>query len=319
MNNEFSDEISVLQSIYQDECTIQESINNINQLPQHIQLQYNQQNNQDNSNNLPIHVLDITVYSKHTLCTIYIRYYTPNTYPYSQLYYTLYYNDQHDNITDLVDDSNTSQLLNIDIEHIKQSIQVIQDEYVDQVRIYNITEYVKQHINDNINTTTIQQHDVADNNDAEFSTEHMNESSNVHQQTQQQRQQQSTTEYTIYTGDPITEKHSTFQSHVCTVYSIDDVNNVLSQLYANNKIARATHNMYAYSITMNDNTQYIHSNDDGETGSGRILYELLVQCKCVNTLVVVSRWYGGILLGSQRFALIKEAANKTLRQYGFVK
>jgi putative IMPACT (imprinted ancient) family translation regulator len=57
------------------------------------------------------------------------------------------------------------------------------------------------------------------------------------------------------------------------------------------------------------------SNDDGEDGAGIRLSQLLQLRKEMNVLVVVSRWYGGIHLGSKRFAHIVSAAQTVLTQY----
>jgi len=45
--------------------------------------------------------------------------------------------------------------------------------------------------------------------------------------------------------------------------------------------------------------------------------QVLEQSGAVNVLVVVSRWYGGINLGSDRFKHIMKAAWELLRAQGF--
>lgn len=52
----------------------------------------------------------------------------------------------------------------------------------------------------------------------------------------------------ISTGDPFEDRKSTFQAHVAEVHSREETMRVLRQLLSNNKIARATHNIYAYRI-----------------------------------------------------------------------
>ena len=52
----------------------------------------------------------------------------------------------------------------------------------------------------------------------------------------------------IITGTTVEDRRSTFQAHVAVVHSRADVDAVLAQLMRNNKIARATHNIYAYRI-----------------------------------------------------------------------
>merc|ERR1712176_887878 len=58
-----------------------------------------------------------------------------------------------------------------------------------------------------------------------------------------------------------------------------------------------------------------HDNDDdGEDGAGRRLAHLLEMRHDVNVLVLVSRWYGGVLLGPKRSAHITNVARELLVQ-----
>jgi putative IMPACT (imprinted ancient) family translation regulator len=52
--------------------------------------------------------------------------------------------------------------------------------------------------------------------------------------------------------------------------------------------------------------------DDGEDGAGSKLSHLLQVRKEVNVLVLVSRWFGGIQLGSKRFVHIAKVAGDLL-------
>lgn len=57
-----------------------------------------------------------------------------------------------------------------------------------------------------------------------------------------------------------------------------------------------------------------HDNDDdGEDAAGSRLAHLLEMRKDDGVIVVVSRWYGGILLGPKRFAHITNVARKLLQ------
>lgn len=86
---------------------------------------------------------------------------------------------------------------------------------------------------------------------------------------------------------------------------------VLSKLLENNKIARATHNIYAWSTTIEKNGRKIRAHDcedDGEIGAGPKLAHLVEMMKVDNLIVVVTRWYGGIHLGPDRFRHINKVA-----------
>ena len=58
--------------------------------------------------------------------------------------------------------------------------------------------------------------------------------------------------------------------------------------------------------------------DDGETHAGSRMLHLLEILECQNILVVVSRWYGGIQLGPDRFKHINNAAKNVLEIAGIV-
>ena len=58
--------------------------------------------------------------------------------------------------------------------------------------------------------------------------------------------------------------------------------------------------------------------DDGESAAGGRLLHLLQVVGAQDVVVVVSRWYGGILLGPARFTHINNAARKLLDQCGYI-
>lgn len=300
MNQQQIDEFNVLHSIYDTDFTPPQSIHST-ELPVHIQ--YTGDNIQAHTN---LNVITINV---HHDPLIYIKYYVPYNYPAQQLYYTIIYNNQDSNsIIDLFDEHvNTNVLLNIDRQHIIQLVNDIQSNIVHGVQIYDITECIKQYL------TTIDIHRNHHNVAVESAKPAVSSSRRL--SAPYASSPAKTKHYSIYTGDAITEKRSTFQAHCCTITNMNDIQCILDQLYANNKIKRATHNMYAYIIQQSDNTELSDCNDDGESGSGRVLLELLYKLHCYNTIIIVSRWYGGIHLGSTRFTLISSVANTVLQQY----
>ena len=50
----------------------------------------------------------------------------------------------------------------------------------------------------------------------------------------------------------------------------------------------------------------------GQPRAGRLLLEQLRKGNIVNKLVCVSRWYGGVKMGKQRFELIRKQAQSVL-------
>ncbi|XP_038124360.1 protein IMPACT isoform X1 [Cyprinodon tularosa] len=120
-------------------------------------------------------------------------------------------------------------------------------------------------------------------------------------------------------GNPITDRRSTFQPHLAPVVTPTQVKMVLEKLYENKKIASATHNIYAYRIYCEDKHSFLQDcEDDGETAAGGRLLHLLQILDVRNVMVVVSRWYGGILLGPDRFKHINNCARSVLMEEGYV-
>ncbi|KAK7873947.1 hypothetical protein R5R35_012957 [Gryllus longicercus] len=121
-------------------------------------------------------------------------------------------------------------------------------------------------------------------------------------------------------GEPITDRKSVFQGHAIYVERVEQVKKALEVLCSNRKIANATHNIYAYRIFKPDTKSYIQDcEDDGETQAGGRLLHLLQILNVKNVLVVVSRWYGGVHLGPDRFRHINNAARQVLCDANFIK
>ena len=79
------------------------------------------------------------------------------------------------------------------------------------------------------------------------------------------------------------------------------------------QIAKATHNIFAYRFTDADTGVCFHDNDDdGETAAGARLAEILRLMGADGVAVVVTRGFGGTLLGPARFRLINNCARRLL-------
>jgi hypothetical protein len=118
---------------------------------------------------------------------------------------------------------------------------------------------------------------------------------------------------TIAHGAPVVVQKSTFIAHVARVRSREDVESVLAELYQDGRIARATHNMRAYRFRDAASGATVADNDDdGEDAAGGRLAVLLEVMKAEDVLVVVTRWYGGVLLGPLRFKVINDTARQLI-------
>lgn len=136
----------------------------------------------------------------------------------------------------------------------------------------------------------------------------------------------------IIHGEPIVDRKSVFQAHACKVETVEQVGEVIKWLLSNPKIAKATHNIWAYRLFKEKNCTTLSEgsfpigydivsqdhNSDGETAAGSRLKHLLTITSAKNVFVMVSRWYGGIQLGPDRFRHINNAARQILEKSGFI-
>lgn len=129
----------------------------------------------------------------------------------------------------------------------------------------------------------------------------------------------------IYRGPPYHPPKSgpseRMVAHVAAVSSRDHVDWVWAELLLNDanssKVAKAAHNMVAYRYYDSERDCWVADNDDdGEKGAGSKLAALLEMSDARNVMVVVSRWFGGTLLGPSRFKYIAQVARDALEASG---
>ncbi|KAL1645700.1 hypothetical protein SLS58_003584 [Diplodia intermedia] len=122
-------------------------------------------------------------------------------------------------------------------------------------------------------------------------------------------------------SEPLTEKKSVFlgRAAACTG-GVDEAKRCIAHLLATDKkAARATHNITAWRIRGRAGAQYQDCDDDGEAAAGGRLLHLLQLMDAWDVVVVVTRWYGGVQLGPDRFRLINQAARDAVVAGGFVR
>jgi len=121
-------------------------------------------------------------------------------------------------------------------------------------------------------------------------------------------------------SDPFVEKKSVFVARVAHVNSPAEAKSYLHHLLATDKkVAKATHNITAWRIHGANDASYQDCDDDGETAAGGRLLHLMQLMDVWDVMVCVTRWYGGIQLGPDRFRLINSAARDAFVKGGFVK
>ncbi|KAF5017120.1 hypothetical protein F66182_10996, partial [Fusarium sp. NRRL 66182] len=121
-------------------------------------------------------------------------------------------------------------------------------------------------------------------------------------------------------SEPITDSKSTFIAHVARVTSPDQARYYVQVLLASDKRIRgAAHNMTAWRIRGPGAASFQDCDDDGEAAAGGRLLHLMQVMDVWDAMVVVTRWYGGVLLGPRRFALINAVARDGFVKAGLVK
>lgn len=121
------------------------------------------------------------------------------------------------------------------------------------------------------------------------------------------------------TSSSITLKKSTFIARATTITDPSQRPKLLKSLLDTNPSLRsASHNVWAYRIRPAESSTSTHvreaSHDDGETGGGDLLLRVMRESNIVDTLVVMTRWYGGIMLGPDRWRLMRNAVTGALSE-----
>ncbi|MBA3909733.1 MAG: hypothetical protein C0524_07555 [Rhodobacter sp.] len=76
------------------------------------------------------------------------------------------------------------------------------------------------------------------------------------------------------------------------------IDSFLSGLRSRRKFARATHHSWAAILSDGGPLKA----DDGEAGAGAVILKMLEREGLTDRIIVVTRWYGGVHLGGDRFA-----------------
>jgi len=113
-------------------------------------------------------------------------------------------------------------------------------------------------------------------------------------------------------------KKSKFISNVFPVENADEAEHLLEMV--RKKHWNATHNVYAYTTGLNNETQRF--SDDGEPSgtAGRPVLEVIKANNLRNVLIVVTRYFGGILLGAGGLVrAYSESAARGIKNSGIIR
>lgn len=130
-------------------------------------------------------------------------------------------------------------------------------------------------------------------------------------------------------SETATLKKSVFVARACVVSCPAEAHAALQNLLTTDKrAAKATHNINAYRIRLQPSSDrkggsneitYQDCDDDGESAAGGRLLHLLQLMDVWGIFIVVTRWYGGVQLGPDRFRLISQVAREAIVAGGWIK
>ncbi|PVG00459.1 UPF0029-domain-containing protein [Serendipita vermifera] len=122
----------------------------------------------------------------------------------------------------------------------------------------------------------------------------------------------------IWVSEPVVDRKSTFIGRACRITHPSEVPQIIDYLLEDKYIAKATHPVIrAWRCEVNG-ILHQDNDDDGETAAGARLAHLLQILDLKNVLVVVTRYFGGILLQGDRFRHINSVAREALEKGGFL-
>lgn len=112
----------------------------------------------------------------------------------------------------------------------------------------------------------------------------------------------------------ITEKKSRFIAHIFYVETTEEANEYIKSI--KKKYHDAKHNVYAFAIETKYGEIAIKYNDDGEPSgtAGSPILKILLENGLSNVLVVVTRYFGGVLLGTG--GLVRAYSDATIKALG---
>ena len=101
----------------------------------------------------------------------------------------------------------------------------------------------------------------------------------------------------------VTDRGSKYAVSGGPVQSRKEADAFLKALKRDKKFAKATHNTWA--VLLSDGTPL--KGDDGESGAGMVILRMLEREDLRDHVVVVTRWYGGVKLGGDRFRRVQDS------------
>ncbi|MDD5213233.1 MAG: YigZ family protein [Candidatus Gracilibacteria bacterium] len=99
------------------------------------------------------------------------------------------------------------------------------------------------------------------------------------------------------------------------INSLEEVAEYMKDLLKDKYFQKSSHNTFAYRIKDQNGLILEGKNDDGEVGAGNCILRELQRENAINTIVVVTRYFGGIHLNTDRFKNVIEATKIFLKEF----
>ncbi len=111
----------------------------------------------------------------------------------------------------------------------------------------------------------------------------------------------------------IRDRGSVYSVSIGRVSSRMEIKTFLQRVKSQKGYPKATHHSYAARVA-HEGALYETKQDDGETGAGMVILRILQKYGMRDTVVCVTRWFGGVKLHGDRFKHIQDATIYALEQ-----
>ena len=99
------------------------------------------------------------------------------------------------------------------------------------------------------------------------------------------------------------------------IESREDAKVFMKEILKDKYFRKATHNTYAYRFKQENWSIVETKNDDWETGAWNCVLRELQRANAVNTIVVVTRYFGWVKLQADRFKNVIDASKIFLKEF----
>jgi putative IMPACT (imprinted ancient) family translation regulator len=115
----------------------------------------------------------------------------------------------------------------------------------------------------------------------------------------------------IILEDVLRDRGSRYAAAIGPVRTKAEIDGFLVALRGRRKFDKATHHSWAAVLSDDGPVKA----DDGEAGAGAVILKMLTREGLTDHIVVVTRWYGGVHLGGDRFAHIVACTRAALAAF----